>query len=644
MTADEINSSCAATLKSAQDRIAALEKSQPHATSFAGSLGVVENINADATDALIAQSLLAQIAIDKPVRDASNDCIEKQAAFGTRLSADPVIYGYSKFAFEHAPDADGKQLAKTYLEQGRRAGAALSASNRNKVTGLLDRLNKLQIDFAKDLAEDQSTLRITADEANSLPPDFVKTLKSDADGFLVPVNESTVEPFERSEASSDARRRYALVYNQRGGKANVDRLTEAVKIRDQIAHLIGFKTWADYQLANKVAKTPQKAIDLLDEVDAASLPKAKAEVAEIAKLKVADGDASPFARWDLDYYQEKEKQAKFSVDDNAIRQYFPVDKVIPALLSIYEKLLSVKFEPIASPKAWAPGVLEFDIVDTASGQPIGWFFFDLYPRDGKYSHFATFPMRSGRLMADGSYQKPVGAIIGNWPVAAPGKPALLNHEEVIIFFHEFGHLMHATLTKAPTESLAGTSVRNDFVEAPSQMLENWMWEPSILKEVSSNVVTGKPLPDDLITHMIELKHFGEGNRWADQAFYATYDMRLHSSGANVDPTKLWFDLEAKMTPFSAQPGTFPEASFGHLMSGYDAGYYGYLWSLVYAQDMFTKFKQGGLENPEIGMQYRKIILEKGATEEPDALLREFLGRPVDVAAFDEYIGMQRKTP
>jgi thimet oligopeptidase len=643
LSASEIQTTCASAIKTAQDQIASIEKSHPKATSFE-QLATIENLSADMSDALIAQVSLAQIAPAKDVRDASNDCSEKVSEFGTRLSADPVIYGYAKVGFDHAPDANGKQLAKIYLEQGRRTGAALPAAKRKQVTTLLDRLTKLQIDFAKQLAEEQPVMHITDDEAKSLPADFLSPLKRDESGYVVPVNESTTTTFETQESSSDARRRFAVIYDNRGGAENVARLAEAVKIRDQVAHLVGFKSWADYQLDSKVAKTPQRALDLLKQVDDASLPKAHVEVEQLAKLKVADGDPSPFSTWDARYYQEQLEKSKYAVDANEVRQYFPVTKVIPALLSIYQKLLGVTFEPIDPPDVWAPGVLEFDIVDTASHKPIGWFYFDLYPRDGKYTHFATFPMRSGRLMADGSYQRPVGAIVGNWPVAAPGQPSLLSHYDVTTFFHEFGHLMHDTLTRAPTESLAGTNVRNDFVEAPSQMLENWMWEPSILKEVSSNVATGAPMPDDLIARVIALRHLGDGRNFSAQAFYATYDMKLHSSGPNVDPTALWFDLEPKLTVFPAIPGTVPEAGFGHLMSGYDAGYYGYLWSLVYAQDMFTMFKKGGLENPEVGMRYRKIILEKGATEEPDQLIREFLGRPVDISAFDEYIGVTPNKP
>ena len=194
------------------------------------------------------------------------------------------------------------------------------------------------------------------------------------------------------------------------------------------------------------------------------------------------------------------------------------------------------------------------------------------------------------------------------------------------------------MSKAPYETLFGTNVRQDFVEAPSQMLENWMWQPSILKEVSSNVKTGEPLPDALIAKIIAAHHVDDGYRFSRQAFFAIYDMRLHNSDSTQDPTKLWFELKPQLTPLPEEPGTVPEAAFGHLMGGYDAGYYGYLWSLVYAQDMFTVFQKGGLEDPATGMRYRKDILEPGALVEPDVLLHNFLGRDVSYEPFYKFIG------
>jgi thimet oligopeptidase len=344
-------------------------------------------------------------------------------------------------------------------------------------------------------------------------------------------------------------------------------------------------------------------------------------------------------RWDYAYWENKLVEKKYAVNDRLVREYFPVDHVIASVFNIYQTLLGVTFAQIPQADAWAPGVTEYSITDTASGKPIGWFYLDLYPRPGKYDHFANFPIRPGRVLPDGTYQKPVSAIVGNWPVAAPGKPALLSHEDVIVFFHEFGHLMHSTLSIAPYETLYGTSVRPDFVEAPSQMLENFMWQPSILKMVSSNYKTGAPLPDDLIEKMIALKHVDDGYQWSTQAFYAQYDMTIHSSGPNINVDSTWFDLQKKMTPFPAIPGTHPEAGFGHIMGGYDAGYYGYLWSRVYAQDIFTRFQREGLLNPNVGMAYRKDILEPGASVEPDVLVQNFLGRPMNPDAFYKDIGI-----
>ncbi len=327
------------------------------------------------------------------------------------------------------------------------------------------------------------------------------------------------------------------------------------------------------------------------------------------------------------------------MDQEQIRQYFPLEKALPAMLDIYSHMLAVRFEAVTPAKAWAPGVTEYAIYDANSGNAIGWFFLDLYPREGKFEHFASFALRVGRTLPDGSHVKPVSAIIGNWPKPEPGKPSLLSHDDLVTFFHEFGHVMHQTLSQARYASLFGSNTRADFVEAPSQMLENWMWQPQVLKQISGRLGSGEPLPDALIQKMIALKHVDDGMKWSSQAFYATYDLQLHGA-AKADPTELWFSLRAQMTPFKETPGTYPEASFGHLMSGYDAGYYGYLWSLVYAQDMFSVFQKGGLDNPAVGMRYRKQILVPGGSVEPDVLLKRFLGREVSVEPFYEQVGIK----
>ena len=636
LTPAVIAQSCRQRLDETRTKIAAIDK---RAATEPGPrlLEEVEAAVANMGDALAAQTLLSNVAPRKDVRDASTHCVDEVTAFGVQLSADPTIYRIAQHAETESPTAAERRLAHLYIEAGRRTGAGLPPEQRARAKQLFDRLNKLQTAFGRALGDDHSTIRISAADARSLPPAFVRNLKTLPDGYEVKVNEATATQFLNHEASAETRKRFYVSYNQRGGEANVARLTQAVALRTQIANLLGFRTWADYQLDATMAKTPANVFGLLDKVQAALLPKARAEIAVLAEMKKKAGDGTPFARWDYGFYEEEPEKTKYQVDNEAVRQYFPVRKVIGGVFGLYEKLLAVHFDEIQPAMAWAPGVTEYSITDNATGAAIGWFFLDLYPREGKFDHTASFPIRAGRAVPAG-VQRPVSAIIGNWPPGEPGKEALLSHEDVITFFHEFGHLMHQSLSRAPYETLYGSNVRRDFVEAPSQMLENWMWQPSILREMSSNVTTRQPIPDALIGKMIAAEHVADGMNWSAQAFYATYDMRLHSAGAKVEPTALWFKLEKDLTPMEAVAGTIPEAGFGHLMGGYDAGYYGYLWSRVYAQDMFSVFEKGGLESPVIGMRYRKTILERGALLEPDALVHDFLGRDVRYEPFYKYIG------
>ncbi|MDQ6824745.1 MAG: Zn-dependent oligopeptidase [Candidatus Eremiobacteraeota bacterium] len=642
-TPAQLTATCDAAIADTKAAVAKILGVPSNSDDFKTSIQPLESTLADLSDRTTVQTTLNQLSPDKAVRDSSTDCNQKVSNYLVEVSADPRIYaaGQKVSSNGSAKTLADRKLVESYVINGRRSGAGLDDAKRKLVTQSFQHLSDLQRDFALALSNEATTISINPAEAASLPAGFVATLKKTKSGYDVSVDESTYDQFMINEKSSDARHRFLLAYGRRGGAKNIQRLQEAVAVRDQIAHLLGFSDWAAYQLDAKMAKTPQRVETFLTQIDKTLLPKAKSEIAVLAALKHSRGDSGPLQRWDYGYYENLLVQTRYQVDEQEIREYFPIDHVISSVFGIYEKLLGVKFSEIQPGDVWAPGVREFAIADTASGKPIGWFYLDLFPRPGKYDHFANFPIRGGRALPDGSYQKPVTAIIGNWPVGAPGKPALLSHGDVITFFHEFGHAMHSSLSIAPYETLYGTNVRPDFLEAPSQMLENFMWQPSILKEVSSNVQTGQPLPDALIKKMIALQHVSDGMTWTSQAFYAQYDMTIHSSGPNVNVDTTWSRLQPLMTPFATVPGTHSEASFGHLMGGYDAGYYGYLWSKVYAQDMFTVFQQGGLENPAMGLRYRQDILEPGATEEPDVLVQRFLGRPLSYDAFYRDIGLQK---
>jgi thimet oligopeptidase len=554
----------------------------------------------------------------------------------SELSARPDLYRALAAARTSgtARGAVQQKLQALWLTGLARSGAGLPDAQRRTFVALQQKLNNDQNTFEANLSNDQTTITIAAAQAQPLPADFVSAaLKAQPDGgYTVPVNESTVGPFLQNETDPAARKAFYIAYNNRGGAANVRLLEDAIATRDRLAHLLGYQTWAAYVLADRMAGTPQRVESFLAQIDSALMTKAREERDEDAALKGA-----PLDQWDQTYYENELQKTKYAVDQNEIKQYFPVQHVIDSVLSIYQELLGVKFTRANVP-VWQEQVQAYDVTDAASGRPLGRFYLDLFPRPGKYDHFANFPIIPRRVMPDGSVRLAVSAIVGNWPQPAPGKPALLQHGDVETFFHEFGHNMAAILADEPYETLT-SGFRQDFIEAPSQMLENWAWDPGILKRVSSNVTSGQPLPDDLIQKMIAARYVHYALGTTQQILYATVDMEYHTAKPPVDTTAVWKATVARTTPNQFVDGTHPQAGFGHLMGGYDAGYYGYLWSKVYAQDMFSRFRAQGLTSPIAGAAYRNDILAPARAEEPDQEIRAFLGRPMNPAAFYRELGI-----
>ncbi len=639
LTPAQISSTCKAEIDRANDRITALTRLRS-ARTFTTVVLPLETILADLNDTTAAQQFLSNVSTDKAVRDASQACNSAQSAFFSEVTARPDLFAALKAAdASHTAQGDAQtKLTQLWLTTSTRAGAGLGDAQRTEFVKLSGQLSDLQNQFNANLSNDASTVDVTTAQIAGLSPDFVATLKKTATGYTVPVNESTVTPFMENARDENARQTYYLAYNNRGGAKNVALLEQAIGIRDRLAHLFGYPTWAAYVLADKMAQTPQRVDAFLSRIDTAILPKARAEEAQLAALK----GSAPFENWDRGFYETKLRKEKYSVDQDAIRQYFPVEHTVDAVLGIYAKLLGVAFRPLADANLYNPEVLAYEVHDGANGVLLGSFDLDLYPRPGKYDHFANFPVIARRVMPDGTVRAPFSVIVGNWSRPAAGRPALLSHDEVETFFHEFGHNMAAMLADEPYETLT-SGFRADFVEAPSQMLENWAWDPGLLKIVSSNVTTGAPLPDDLIAKLIATRYVDYALGTTQQILYASADMAYHSSGATVDTTEVWKKLVGTLTPNSFVDGTHPQAGFGHLMGGYDAGYYGYLWSKVYAQDMFSAFKRAGLEDPAVGMRYRTDILAPARTYEPDAEVARFLGRPMSPTAFYAELGIAPQT-
>lgn len=623
---------CRDALAAARAQIAARPAQPPFAVVLA-----TENAVAALDEALVAPRLAADIAADDAVRATASECTGAIAALRIELAGDPALYAAAAAAARDAPDAVDRALAAHYAQAGQRSGAALPPAQRAQLRTRLERLQRLESDYIAALGTERRSVVFSSAQIGALPESLRASLARDGDGYAVPVDMHRYELVMR-HAPAAARERYWRAYYTIGGAANVRRLEQALALRRDIARQLRYRDWATYQLAARMAATPERALALVRDVDTTLLPRARDEIARLAAIKRADGDASAFAQWDYAYYQDRDERARFALDSEALRRYFPVERVVPAVLREYERLFGLRFVPIEPAQAWADGVARYAVVD--GGATIAEFYLDLAPRAGKFLRPANFALRAGRLRPDGAYTRPISSIIGNGPATVPGTPALFSHREVVDFFHEFGHVMHTTLSTARYATLYGANVHMDFTEAPSQIFENWAWRPDVLARVSGHVDDGTPLPAELVAKLVAARHASAGATWTRQAMFAAYDLSLHGPDAGGDTTRRWRQFARAYTALAPVRGVQPQASFLPLMGGYDAGYYGYLWSRVYAQDLYTAFA-ARIDDPAVGARYRRDVLAPGGTEAPDALVERFLGRKPNAEAFYDDLSIAR---
>ncbi|MBW8756238.1 MAG: Zn-dependent oligopeptidase [Burkholderiales bacterium] len=637
LTAAQIDDSCQSEIAAAGKRIDALVRARS-ARTFRTVVEPLENTVSDLSDNLGAQVLLFNVAPDKAVRDASERCNTAVTGYLAELFARPDLYqALAAAARSHTARGPAqRKLTEIHLLAAKRAGAGLPADQRERFVAIARQIADLENAFMSNLSNANTTITITKEQADGLKPDLAGRLKTNADGRLVvPVNESSFTQFLANATSADARKAFYMAYYTRGGEKNVELLQKAIALRDEAAKLLGYPNWAAYTLADRMAGTPERVENFLASQSAALLPLAREQRAKLAELKGA-----PLDEWDRPFYSDIARKKQFNLDPEAVRQYFPAQHTIDAVLDFYSHMLGLTFTKSADLPTWHPEVVGYKVTDTATGADRGVFYLDLYPRDGKYGHFANFGPTSRRVMPDGTARPAVNTIIGNWPAPAPGKPSLLSHQDVLVFFHEFGHNVAALCADTPYETL-NNGYRQDFVEAPSQMLENFTWNPAILRKITSDAVTGEPMPDAMIASLNAGRHFNQAwTHLGTNVFYALVDQRYHSSAPPVDTTAVWAATRARYTADPFVAGTLPQAGFTHLMGGYEGTYYGYAWAKVYAMDLFTAFQKDGLQNPAVGLRYRRDILAPARLQEPDVLVKKFLGRPMSPEAFYADLGIK----
>jgi thimet oligopeptidase len=549
---------------------------------------------------------------------------------------------------------ENKRLLEHTLRDYRRAGMELTRAERDHLSGIQKEIARLAIVFDENIREDDTAILVSADGLAGTDPEWRESLKRVGDQYIITMDYPTFWPTQNYATDEDTRAAVWYAYKRRGGKQNIKVIEEIIRLRAEAADMLGYAHPADYENEVRMSRDAETILEFYEQLRPLVRKKALKDYEEFAaaKREHTDDSNAVLRPWDFFYYQNILMKEKYAVDTTKVKEYFPLESVIDGLFSITQSLYGLRYNEVtASASAmgmplWHEDVRLFEVTDHATNETLGMFYIDLHPRENKYGHAAQWGLKQHKKWADGTRQKPLAALVCNFTKPTATKPSLMSHQEVETFFHEFGHCLHTILSTANSYQFAGTSVERDFVEAPSQMFENWVWNRDVLHTFAKHYQTGEPFPDALLEGMLAAKNLGSGMIAERQFFYGLFDLKCHlDPEGDLDTTKLQLDLwdpaGENVELYDPVPGTYFHAAFGHL-TGYQAGYYGYQWSLVYACDMFQRFKELGMLDPDAGRYYRDKILSRGGTVDGPTMIKDYLGREPDLTAYLKHLGLDPK--
>jgi len=597
----------------------------------------------DYGDAFGIPMFLAYVSPDEKLRDAATELQNTVSAYMVEVGTRKPLYNAIKEYADTNPSlgVPEAKLLKDMMIGFKKSGLHLPDDKLEIYRENSTKRAENSITFSKNIRDNKDFELVALQDLDGLPQEYIDRLERVDGKYKITLNYPDYVPFMQNSVSDSARKDLEFKYLRRGGEENVKLLEDTLKLRAAVAKLMGYKNYADYKLEYQMAKNPANVEVFLHDLEKQLKPYGKEETKKLLALREnTTGDKDKILHgWQSAYWSNQYQKLNYDVDQEKIKEYFPADVVIKGMLETFGHLFGVTFEPADIP-VWHKDVKAYKVVDADTKKTVAYIYMDMFPRDGKYKHAACFDLVDGHQKQDGSYQIPFTAIVSNFNPPSKDMPSLLKHDEVETLFHEFGHVLHNALTRAKYSGLSGTAVAGDFVEVPSQMLENWAWQPSVLKRISKHYKTGEPLPDDMIQKLIKGRHALSARFYQRQAFFADYDMYLHTHNKPVDTTALYFKMADKIADSHVTPGTLPQASFDHIMGGYDAGYYGYLWAEVIAQDFFSEFEKNGIDDAATGKKFREDILAVGGTYEEEDIVEKFLGRKVDNTPFIKGLGLE----
>jgi thimet oligopeptidase len=597
------------------------------------ALGLYDDAFALLGNAAAEASLVRNVHPSAEAREAAERDEQELDAFQTELSLDRGLYDALARVDLAGADAVTRWMVEKGLRDFRRAGVDRDDATRTRVRELREELVRIGQEFGRNVRDDVKELRVGPSELAGLPADWLRARPPGDDGKVrVTTDPTDYVPVVTWAESADLRERLWRLQRQRAHPANLDVLSRMLSRRAELAHLLGHPNWAAYATEDKMIGGEAQAAAFVERIAAAAETRMRRDHADLLERKQREiPGAVRVEPWDSAFYSERIKAERHGADARATRPYLEYRAVRDGILALTGRLFGVQYRRVEAPAAWHPDVEAFDVIE--DGRPLGRIWLDMHPREGKYKHFAQFTRVNGQA----GRRLPEGVLVCNFP--RPGEaPALLDLGEVRTLLHEFGHLLHHVLGGHTRWSAhSGVATEWDFVEAPSQLLEEWARDPAVLRTFARHVETGEPIPEELVRRLDEAEEFGKGLTVRQQMFYAAVSLELHRRDPEgLDTTALVAALMDRYTPFRHVEGTFFHESFGHL-DGYSALYYTYMWSLVIAKDLFSVFQREGLMSEGPARRYRKAILEPGGSRPAAELVRDFLGRDTSFTPFERWL-------
>jgi thimet oligopeptidase len=587
-------------------------------------------------DTAAVQSLLIEnVHPDAALREAAEQVSQRAAALGTALSLNRALYDALSAIDASGEDAETRHYLTRTLRDFRLSGVDRDDATRQKVAAIREELVAIGQEFARNIRSDVRTVTVRdASELAGLPQDYIDRHPPGDDGTIsLTIDYPDALPVFSYAHSEDLRRRMYMEFNNRAHPANVDVLRRMTAKRHELAQTLGFPHWAECVLADKMVEHAGDVSNFIDRIVAVSGASATRDYEVLLARKRSEVPGADVVNaWEAGYWSEKVRRSQYDFDALAVRPYFPFARMQQGVLDVASRIFGVRFVRDVEAPVWHPSVECWEIWD--DGELAGRFYLDMHPRRDKFSHAAQFDIRTGVA----GRQIPEAALVCNFPGGEANDPGLMEHGDVKTLFHEFGHLMHFLLGgRRRWAGTSGIKTEHDFIEVPSQLFEEWVWDPAVLATFARHHQTGEPIPADLVRQMKRASEFGKGLGVRRQMVYARLSLSMFDRDPDtVDPDALIESIAREYQPFPYVPGTHMPCSFGHL-EGYSAAYYTYMWSLVIAKDFFGRWSGKDLLDPEVSLEYRRKVLALGGSVPAMELVRDFLGRDFRFDAYQRWL-------